>query len=155
MDPTLDYESKATFTAEFESIRQMFLLLGGALSFIVALVGVLNFFNAIVTGITSRRRELAVLEAVGMTARQLRAMLALEGLGYTLGAAALALALVALAGPALGAAAERIVWFFTFRSTLWPVAALGAAFAVLGAAIPLAVSRMASRRSVVDRLRQE
>ena len=70
-------------------------------------------------------------------------------------AAALALALVALAGPALGAAVERIVWFFTFRSTLWPVAALGAAFAVLGAAIPLAVSRTASRRSVVDRLRQE
>ena len=71
------------------------------------------------------------------------------------GLLALALALVALAGPALGAAVERIVWFFTFRSTLWPVAALGAAFAVLGAAIPLAVSRMASRRSVVDRLRQE
>ena len=29
----------------------MFLLLGGALSFIVGLVGVLNFFNAILTGI--------------------------------------------------------------------------------------------------------
>lgn len=55
----------------------------------------------------------------------------------------------------MGAAVERIVWFFTFRSTLWPVAALGATFAVLGAAIPLAVSRTARRRSVVDRLRQE
>ena len=155
VDPTLDYESKATFTAEFESIRQMFLLLGGALSFIVALVGVLNFFNAIVTGISSRRRELAVLEAVGMTARQLRTMLALEGLGYTLGAAALALALAALAGPVLGAAVERIVWFFTFRSSLWPVLGLGAAFAVLGTVIPLAACRAARRRPVVDRLRQE
>ena len=29
----------------------MFVLLGGALSFIVGLVGVLNFFNAIFTGI--------------------------------------------------------------------------------------------------------
>ena len=155
VDPTLDYESKATFTAEFESIRQMFLLLGGALSFIVALVGVLNFFNAIVTSISSRRRELAVLEAVGMTARQLRTMLALEGLAYTLGAAALALALAALAGPVLGAAVERIVWFFTFRSSLWPVLGLGAAFAVLGAVIPLAACRAARRRPVVDRLRQE
>ena len=155
VDPTLDYQSKATFAAEFDSIRQMFLLLGGALSFIVALVGVLNFFNAIVTGIASRRRELAVLEAVGMTARQLRAMLALEGLAYTLGAALLALALAALAGPVLGAAVEHIVWFFTFRSSLWPVAALGAAFAVLGMAIPLAACRAARSRSVVDRLRQE
>ena len=90
-----------------------------------------------------------------MTARQLRAMLALEGLGYTLGAAALALALAALAGPVLGAAVERIVWFFTFRSSLWPVLGLGAAFAVLGAAIPLAACRAARRRPVVDRLRQE
>ena len=97
----------------------------------------------------------AVLEAVGMTARQLRAMLALEGLAYTLGAALLALALAALAGPVLGAAVEHIVWFFTFRSSLWPVAALGAAFAVLGMAIPLAADRAARTRSVVDRLRQE
>ena len=67
----------------------MFMLLGGALSFIVGLVGVLNFFNSIVTGITARRRELAVLQSIGMTGRQLQTMLALEGLLYTLGAAAL------------------------------------------------------------------
>ena len=33
----------------------MFLMLGGALSFIVGLVGVLNFFNAVLTGIITRR----------------------------------------------------------------------------------------------------
>ena len=48
-------------------MRSMFLLLGGALSGIVGLVGVLNFFNAVLTGIIARRRELAVLQAVGMT----------------------------------------------------------------------------------------
>ena len=30
---------------------QMFLMLGGTLSFIIGLVGILNFFNAILTGI--------------------------------------------------------------------------------------------------------
>ena len=74
-------------------MRAMFLLLGGALSFIVGLVGVLNFFNAVLTGIIARRRELAVLQAVGMTARQQRAMLVWEGLLYALGAAGLALLL--------------------------------------------------------------
>ena len=50
VNPQFDYESKATYAGEFESTRSMFLLLGGALSFIVGLVGVLNFFNAILTG---------------------------------------------------------------------------------------------------------
>ena len=55
-------------------MRSMFLPLGGALSFIVGLVCVLNFFNAILTGIIARQRELAVLQSfVGMTGRQLRA----------------------------------------------------------------------------------
>ena len=77
-NPEFDYESKATYAGEFESTRSMFLLLGSTLSFIVGLVGVLNFFNAILTGITSRRRELAVLQSIGMTGQQLRTMLALE-----------------------------------------------------------------------------
>ena len=85
VNPELDYESKATYAGEFESMRSMFLLLGGALSFIVGLVGVLNFFNAILTGIIARQRELAVLQAVGMTGRQLRSMLIWEGLLYALG----------------------------------------------------------------------
>lgn len=51
-NPQYDYESKATYAAEFENLRSMFALMGGVLSFIVGLVGVLNYFNAILTGIT-------------------------------------------------------------------------------------------------------
>ena len=47
----------------------MFLLLGGALCAIVSIVGILNFFNAILTGILARRREFAMLQAVGMTGK--------------------------------------------------------------------------------------
>ena len=49
-----DFESKATYAAEFEDFRNMFLMLGGVLSFIVGLVGMLNFFNAVLTGIICR-----------------------------------------------------------------------------------------------------
>ena len=117
VNPQFDYESKATYAGEFESTRSMFLLLGGALSFIVGLVGVLNFFNAILTGITARRRELAVLQSIGMTARQLRTMLALEGLCYTVGAALLALALVLVTAPFVGPGLNGFIWFFTYRFT--------------------------------------
>ncbi len=155
VNPRLDYESKATYAGEFYSFQNMFLLLGGALSFIVGLVGVLNFFNAILTGITARRRELAVLQSIGMTGRQLRTMLAIEGLLYTAGAAALALALILASAPFLGATLNRMIWFFTYRFTLWPVGVVLPLFAVLGVGIPTLTSRAAQRIPVVERLRQE
>ncbi|OUQ43777.1 ABC transporter permease [Gemmiger sp. An120] len=155
MNPQFDYESKATYAGEFESTRQMFLLLGGALSFIVGLVGVLNFFNAILTGITARRRELAVLQSIGMTARQLRTMLALEGLLYTVSAALLALALVVVTAPFIGSGLNGLIWFFTYRFTVWPIVAILPLFAALGILIPVLSCRAAQRYSVVERLRQE
>ena len=155
MDPQFDYESKAIYAGEFESTRSMFLLLGGALSFIVGLVGVLNFFNAILTGITARRRELAVLQSIGMTARQLRTMLALEGLFYTVGAALLALALIVVTAPFVGPALNGMIWFFTYRFTVWPIAVVLPLFGALGILIPVLSCRAAQRYSVVERLRQE
>lgn len=150
-----DYESKAGYAAEFKNVQDMFLLLGGAMSFIVGLVGVLNFFNAIVTGITARRRELAMLQSIGMTARQLRKMLMIEGLLYTFGAALAALVLILLTAPWVGPALNGLIWFFTYRFTLWPFALILPIFAVLGVVIPVLSGRAAERYSVVERLRQE
>ena len=155
VNPQFDYESKTTYAGEFESTRSMFFLLGGALSFIVGLVGVLNFFNAILTGITARRRELAVLQSIGMKARQLRTMLALEGLFYTVGAALLALALIVVTAPFVGPALNLLIWFFTYHFTIWPIALVLPLFGVLGILIPVLSCRAAQRYSVVERLRQE
>ena len=74
-NPQFDYESKATYAAEFDGFRNMFLLLGSALSFVVGLVGVLNYINAVLTGIITRKRELAMLQSIGMTGAQLKRML--------------------------------------------------------------------------------
>ena len=155
VNPQFDYESKATYPGEFESTRSMFLLLGVAMSFIVGLVGVLNFFNAILTGITARRRELAVLQSIGMTARQLRTMLALEGLFYTVGAALLALALIVVTAPFVGPTLNGLIWFFTYHFTIWPIAVVLPLFGALGILIPVLSCRAAQRYSVVERLRQE
>ena len=155
VNPELDYESKATYAAEFESMRSMFLLLGGALSFIVGLVGVLNFFNAVLTGIIARRRELAVLQAVGMTARQQRAMLVWEGLLYALGAAGLALLLALVLGPVAFRAVEGLFWFFTYHLDLTVFLLIVPLFALLGAGIPVLTVRAAEKRTVVERLREE
>lgn len=152
-NPQYDYESKATYAAEFESFRSMFALMGGVLSFIVGLVGVLNYFNAILTGIITRRRELAVLQSIGMTGGQLKRMLVYEGLLYALGAVALSALLVLAFAPLGSQALENLFWFFTYRFTISPILILAPVFVLLGCLIPLAVYRTVSRHTIVERLR--
>ena len=154
VNPRLGYESKATYQAEFEGFRTMFLLLGGVLSFIVGLVGILNFFNAILTGILTRKREFAVLQSIGMTGRQLKAMLVWEGLFYALGSAAAALVLSVVFGPILSQTMEGMFWFYSYHPTVTPVFLLVPVFVLLGCALPLAVYRIISRLSIVERLRE-
>lgn len=57
-------------------------VLGTGLSVILLLVGVMNFVNTMVVNVSTRRYELAVLESVGMTKRQIKWMLSMEGCYY-------------------------------------------------------------------------
>lgn len=149
----LMYESKATLRAEFEGFQNMFLLLGGLLCAIIGIVGVLNFFNAIMTGILSRKREFAVLQAVGMTGRQLKAMLVYEGLFYALSSALSALVLSFVLNPLVGDLMENMFWFFSAKFTIVPVVIAIPIFALLGWLIPYAMYDHAAKNSIVDQLR--
>ena len=154
VNPQFDYESKALYAAEFEGMRSMFQLCGGALSFIVGLVGVLNFFNAILTGIIARKREFAVLQSIGMTGKQLKTMLVYDGLFYALGAAGISLVLTLALGPVAFTAVGSLFWFFTYRLTLTPFLIVVPVFALLGVLVPLAVYRSVSKSTIVERLRE-
>ena len=81
-----------------------------ALSIIVGLIGVLNFINTMITSSNSRQREIAALQAMGMTGRQLCTMLVWEGVIYIGGAAITALILNLITIP-LGNLIEEIFWF--------------------------------------------
>lgn len=150
----LMYESKATLRSEFEGFQNMFLLLGGILCAIIALVGILNFFNAVMTGILSRRREFAVLKAVGMTERQLCSMLVIEGLFYALSAAALALGISLIISPLAIHLMEKTFWFLHPRFVIYPVLASIPIFALLGWLIPKILYGQEAHRSVVEQLRE-
>ncbi|MGN0692674.1 MAG: ABC transporter permease, partial [Oscillospiraceae bacterium] len=98
-DPSAAYESRQTFAEEFSSMTRMITICGVSLSVIVGIVGILNFANAILTGIFARRRELAVLQSIGMTGHQLKAMLITEGMYYTIGSIFLSAVLTAVLIP--------------------------------------------------------
>ncbi len=150
----LMYESKATHRAHFREFQMTFVLLGGLLCAIIGIVGVLNFFNAMMTSILSRRREFAVLQAVGMTSPQLKSMLVWEGLLYTLGSGLIAGLLSAAVNPLAGRLLEQGYWFYRYHYTITPVLLMLPLFLLLGCAIPAIMYRHAAKQSVVERLRE-
>ncbi len=154
VQPLYDYESRASYEAEFEGFRGMFMTMGGALSLIIGLVGVLNFINAVLTGILTRKRELAVLQSVGMTGKQLKTMLVYEGLYYTLLALAASLVMTVCLGPLVGNMVGEIFWFFTYQLTVLPIVVILPVFLALGALVPLWTYRSVSKRTIVERLRE-
>ena len=148
------YESRASYASEFEGFQRMFFTMGGALSFIIGLVGVLNFLNAILTGILTRKREFAVLQSVGMTGKQLKTMLVYEGLYYTLLSLLVSLAMTVVLGPLVGTAVGEIFWFFPYRLTVVPILVILPIFLALGALVPLWTYRSVARHTIVERLRE-
>lgn len=148
------YESKALKRAEFTQFQNMFLLLGGALCAVIGIIGILNFFNAIMTGILARKKEFAVLQSIGMTKQQLKKMIVYEGLFYTIYAATAAFVLSMFVGPLLGNLMEKMFWFFTYRFTIWPVVCAIPVFLFLGWLLPAVLYRQTEKVSIVDRLRE-
>lgn len=153
VSPELDFESKRRYETSFDGLRNMFLILGGGLSFVIGLIGVLNFFNAVLTSIYARRREFAMLQSIGMTGRQLKRMLIFEGLMYGLLAITVSMALSFLSGFLLDGGISGMFWFFTYRFTLLPVLAVIPMFAALGIALPLASYKNVAKQTIVERLR--
>jgi putative ABC transport system permease protein len=116
--------------------EQALLLMSG----LVAVVSVAGLVAVILAGLDQRRRELAILRAVGAGPRTVAALLALEGglvtaAGLLLGTATTALVL-ALAGPAVLAQFGVVLQPLQLGATEWQWLALLGAGGLLASAVP-------------------
>lgn len=151
----LSHVSKSTIAEEFKNLTGTTMAVGGVLSFILGLIGILNFINAMITSIQARRNELAVLQAVGMTSKQLRQMLTGEGLCYMLLTAGIVLTIGNLIVYALVKAYTMQMWMFTYHFIIWPILAAIPVLAIISLLVPDLCCRMLMKRSIVERIRTE
>lgn len=153
INPNLDYTSKATILEEFDSMKQMYGIVGGLLALILALIGILNFINTMVTSVLSRKQELAMMEAVGMTGKQQTRMLVWEGIYY----AAFTFVAAILLGGILNAAVVRQIgsayYFFTWHFTVTPILVCIPAVLAVVILVPAICYRKIQKVSVVERMR--
>ena len=153
LEPSLTYTSREVYKNEFSSFTNMFKMAGGMLTGILALIGVLNLINTLITSVISRRLEFAMLEAVGMTKGIQIRSICFEGL--------ICGVLAVIAGLLLSGAFSVFfvrmlgleMWFFAWKFTLLPVLMLSPAMALMAVMIPVMIYKLAMRQSVVERLR--
>ena len=151
---SLVIKNKREYAEEYADFTTMIKLVGGTLSGILALIGILNFVNAVMTGILSRKRELAMMNAIGMTGSQIGQMLMWEGIHYAV--------LTALGSLVIGTAISQLavkgiaadMFFFSYNFTLLPLVICIPILLLLSAMIPYFAYRSICRESVVDRLRE-
>lgn len=154
VEPTMDFESKGYWLEQFDGLIGLFTLIGGVLSLVIGLIGILNFVNSILTGIVTRQGEFAMLEAIGMTKRQLRKMLILEGLYYAIATIGFSLVFGALFSCTALRVLSGGMWFMKYHFVIWPMLLVFPVLLVLGALVPAAAFRFFKKESVVERLRR-
>ncbi len=154
IDPNTNYESKETLRGEFSGMSQAINLVGGALSFIVGMIGVLNFVNTMLTGVITRKRELAMLQSIGLTDSQMKRMLFYEGLCYIILTAAISVSAGSLFSLTAVRALGNVVAYFDYQFSLLPLAALLPIFLLIGLLVPEISYRQAKKQSIIERLRE-
>ena len=80
-DKQISCESKLDRYSEMKTSENQIKVLGGSLGAVIALLAVLNYINMMAASVQNRSQELATLESIGMTTKQIRKMLRLEGCG--------------------------------------------------------------------------
>ncbi|MFI8713244.1 ABC transporter permease [Brevibacillus brevis] len=152
-EPVMDYRSKSTVMIQFSGMQNTIVMIGGTLSVIIGLIGILNFANAILTSILTRRQEFAILQSIGMANKQLKTMLIYEGLYYVLGTSICSILLGSLFSVLVAKPLSNVMWFMSYHFVVWPLIAVLPALLALGIGIPLAIYSLSGGKSIVERLR--
>lgn len=149
----LTYRSKQDYRDEFQSFIRMYHIVGAALGAILGLIGILNFASVMVTGIFARRQEFAMMQAVGMSGKQLKKTLIWEGILYALitfvvtltaGSALCRLLIQAVAGE---------IWFFTYHFSVSPVFVCVLPLLLITWLVPDLAYRSLKKKTIVEQLR--
>ncbi len=122
---------------------------------IFGLIGILNLVNTMINSVYVRRRELGMLQAIGMSERQTVNMLQMEGLFYTMGTLALSLGLGSLLGYGafLWSKKTGIFSIMNYRYPVVPALVLAAAVLTVQLLVTYLVNQSFRKQSLIDRIR--
>lgn len=153
-NPEMGYVSKNSLRKEFSGMVGVISTIGIALAAVIAFIGILNFINAVITGIIARKREFAILQSIGMTNGQLKKMLVYEGISYVAIAGIISLCLGSVMSWKFFTELNHVIMFFEYRFQILSFVIIIPILLLVAVTGPLAAYRRLRQKSIVERLRE-
>lgn len=153
-EKSLYINSKLAIEKECQGFANKYYLILGILCAILLIIGVLNFFNTSAVSINARKKELAMLESIGMTKGQMKKMLIYEGILYLVFAVALADTAGVLISNDIVQRTVGKAFFFECHSTILPSIITLPLWMAIMIWIPCYHFKKVSKKSLVDRIRE-
>lgn len=156
----VDYVQMDTYENALNTAKMSIGLMQGTAYGLLAIIGIIGFMNmanTMITSIITRKRELGILQAVGMTPRQLNGMLQLEGLVFTAGTILVALVAGTLFGYMAFSFVKNEGWFGIYEYH-FPVLEIGIMIGVIlfmQIVLSLFLSKKLQKESLVERISYE
>ncbi len=150
----MSYTSKRSLEEQFMGMVNTVGIIGIVLAAVIAFIGILNFINAVFTGIISRKREFAMLQSIGMTARQLQIMMICEGVSYVAIAGMISFCLGSLFAYLVLSALNNVIVCFEYRFQIQPFLIMFPILTIVAVITPMISFRLLQKHSVIERLRE-
>lgn len=145
--------SRSDLLPLYQPIVEMMVTIGVAFSCILFLIGILNFVNTIVTSIYSRQKEIAALEGIGMSKKQIKQMLMFEGMYYCLFTIFIVGTFGILLTYGVIQAVRQELYYFTFNPPLFLFFAIFIILLIVCLTVPFILYRKISKQPLSDRLK--
>lgn len=149
LSPNAVIRDKREQLTEYEKRMISIQIVCYSLSFIVFLIGILNYLNTMICSIHERRKDMALLQIVGMTNTQLKSMLLWENI-YYIGFTILFSNLFSL--PLLMFIFKK-VFHVKIILNAYPVIGMSVALIIIAAITLITVSRRIHKKRPIERLR--
>lgn len=159
-DLTEDNEILAmnTWKSEYETWKSsVSLTSAGCYAFlgIIAAICIMNMINTMINSVQVRKKEIGIMQAIGMTDRQLVRMLQQEGMFYILGTLVLSLGVGSLAGyPLFLWAKKNAIFNISTYHYPWETAIIvTAVLVIIQILLAAALAKSARKKSLIERIR--
>lgn len=148
----LQLDSRYFTRSEMGAQKQTFQLIGFLLAGLLGIIGISNLVNTITSDVFSRKIELAAMQSIGMTRKQLWAMLLKDTLKFM----SVSVVLMLISGGIMSYLVTQHPLFTGFNAGLFLVSAADLLLVVTGICIVMTwlLVKVLNKKTIVERLRE-
>lgn len=123
-----------------------------SLALIIAIISLVNYINTMLASIIARKKELGILQAIGITNKQLKKILLLEGNIYLLGSLVIGIVLGSIFGAIIVLAIKSEAIFISYKYPIFLVSLLIVIALVIQSIIMTIMIRKVNKESIIERI---